>query len=241
MKKLIPLILCLAILLCLPACTYSPPEGYTKEHHTYEEILEFARSLDPNAVVSEEYTDTTIEEGNRKFREYPAVIHGIECHVSSVGDMVWNDGFLAGEFARQYFVIDTDYDYLLLKQILSEKQPHWSMRYDDISSRYNWNDVVSVLISANHPEQLTDPELEIIWQQAKEIYEIYQTSPVRKTIYFTLPAPRKYYNHHGEGEYFINRNANVIFDSFSENDKTAFFSKYHESWALLESGLPVYD
>ena len=123
MKKVISLFLCVILILCLSACTYNPPDGYAEEHHTYEEILEFAKTIDPNATVSTEYVDTTIEDWKRNFREYPATINGIECHVASVGKMVWNEGFLAGEFARQYYIIDTDYDYLILQKILSEKQP----------------------------------------------------------------------------------------------------------------------
>ena len=96
MKKVLSLFVCVILILCLSACTYNPPDGYTEEHHTYEEILKFAKGIDPNATVSKEYTDTTIDAWNRKFREYPAIINGIECHVSSVGDMVWNEGFLAG-------------------------------------------------------------------------------------------------------------------------------------------------
>ena len=123
MKKALSVFFLLMFILCLNGCTYNPPEGYTQKHHTYEEILAFAKSIDPNATVSEEYTDTTIDDLNRNFREYPAVINGVECHVSSVGGMIWNSGFLAGEFARQYYAIDTDYDYFVLKQIVAEQNP----------------------------------------------------------------------------------------------------------------------
>ena len=43
-----------------------------------------------------------------------------------------NEGFAAGEFARVYYVLDTDYDYYLLKQIMSDKQPDWSLDEDDL-------------------------------------------------------------------------------------------------------------
>ena len=84
MKKIFSIILCLSFIICLSACSYNPPDGYTEEHHTYEEILAFAKTIDPNAIVSTEYVDTTIEDWNRKFREYPATINGIECHVSTL-------------------------------------------------------------------------------------------------------------------------------------------------------------
>ena len=31
--------------MCLSACSYNPPEGWTKKHHTYEEVLEFAKTI----------------------------------------------------------------------------------------------------------------------------------------------------------------------------------------------------
>ena len=111
------LILLAALFLVFSAsCTYNPPQGYTEKHHTREEIVAFAKSIDPNATVSETYTETKIDDLNRDFREWDAVINGVECHVSSVGDFVWNTGFLGGEFAKQYYVIDTDYDYLVLEK-----------------------------------------------------------------------------------------------------------------------------
>lgn len=241
MKKIILLFLCLTVILCLSACTYNPPEGYTKAHHTYEEISEFAKSIDPNATVSTEYTDTTMEDWNRNFREYCAVIHGTECHVSSVGANVWNDGFLAGEFARQYYVIDTDYDYLMLQQIVSKKQPDWNMSGSDLAAKYNQNNLLGIQIATNDTEPFTDDELNMIWQQALEIHSEYNKLSVRKSVFFSVPAPAKYYNHHGEGEFFVKRNAFVSFDSFSESDRIAFINKYHEAWALLDSDLPVYD
>ena len=239
MKKLLGLLFCVTIILCLSNCTFCPPEGYTEEHHTYEEILEFALAIDPNATVSEEYTDTTIEDWDREFREFPAVIHGIECHVSSVGDMVWNSGFLAGEFARQYYVVDTDYDYLALKQIVSAHNPDWSISEDTLGHRYNWNNVLSIYIKASSTEPMTDEELDIAWETAKEIYVAYNDLPIRKSLYFWLPAPRKKVTYKGEES--VIRNSSVLIENFTEADKLAFVDEYHEAWALLESGLPIND
>ena len=219
--------------LMLSGCTYNPPEGYTKDHHTYEEVLAFAQSIDPNATVSEDYTDTTIDDWDRSFREWPAVIHGIECHVSSVGDMVWNEGFAGGEFARQYFYIDTDYDYLLLEQIVREKQPDWGMEYDDLSSRYNWNHILVVQTSYSDERQLTDEELETAWQEAQEIHEEYSKYPVRNKDHFQVPAPGEFYSPATE-EWSIQMSTASIRD-FSQEGKDEFFKEYHERWALTES------
>lgn len=239
MKKALSVFFLLMFILCLNGCTYNPPEGYTEKHHTYEEILSFAKSIDPNATVSEDYTDTTIDDWNRNFREYPAVINGVECHVSSVGDMVWNSGFLAGEFARQYYVIDTDYDYLALKQIVAEHNPDWRISEDTLGNRYNWNNIISIYMEPDCTEQLEDEKLDAVLEQANEIYSAYHNLPIRKELYFWLPAPGKAYN--SEYENIVKRNSKVLLEHFTEEDKLAFIEKYHEAWALLDSGLPIYD
>ena len=207
--------LSIVILLLAASCSYNPPEGYTEKHHTREEILEFAVSIDPNAIVSEAYTDTRIDDGwGRDFREWDAVINGIECHVSSVGDMVWNSGFLAGEFARQYYVIDTDYDYLLLSKIISEKHPAWEMSYTDIGSRYNWNGLVSVEYVSSSESKLSSDELGMIWSNAYEIYTEYSSYPVRKAAWFCVSTP----------------NGSAIFYDFSTEGKNKFFEDYEKKF-----------
>ena len=240
MKKTLSVILILIFILCLNACTYNPPEGYTAKHHTYEEILAFAKTIDPNATVSEKYTDTTtIDAGNRNFREYPAVINGVECHVSSVGAMVWNSGFAAGEFVKQYYVIDTDYDYLVLKQIVAEQILDWDISEDTLETRYNRNNILSICMKPNYTEQLTDEELEAVFEQAKAVYSAYHELPIRKDLIVWLPAPGKAYN--SDYELIVKRNLSVLIEDFTEKDKLAFIDKYHEAWALLDSGLPIYD
>lgn len=239
MKKTLSVIMLLFFILCSNACTYNPPEGYTTKHHTYEEIVAFAKSIDPNATVSKEYTDTTIDDWNRNFREYPAVINGVECHVSSVGDMVGNSGFAAGEFAKQYYVIDTDYDYLVLKQIVAEQVPGWDISEDTLATRYNWNNILSICMKPNCTEELTDEELEAVFEQAKAVYTAYHELPIRKDLIFWLPAPGKAYN--SNYELIVKRNLSVHIDGFTEEDKLTFIDKYHEAWALLDSDLPIYN
>ena len=219
------------------SCNYNPPDGYTNEHHTYEEILKFARSIDPNATVSETYTDTQIDDWNRNFREWDAVINGIECHVSSVGDMVWNSGFLAGEFARQYYVIDTDYDYLVLQKIVSEKQPGWEMEYTDIGSIYNWNHLLSVKTPYKENRELSADELEIAWEKAFEIYLEYSSHPVRKEAWFPVSIPVLVSNADSENEYITY--TILVMKDFSEEGKAEFFREYKEAWDLMDSNLPI--
>ena len=232
LKSLVLFILAILIFTMSTSCGYNPPDGYTKKHHTYEEILDFAKSLDPNATVSEEYIDTTIDAWNRNFREWNAVINGIECHVSSVGDMVWD---FTGEFARQYYVIDTDYDYFLLQKIVSENQPDWKMHDTDISGRYNWNHILSVDTSYMEKRKLSADELEAVYLDAYEIYQEYNSHPVRKTAHFHVAAPAVYVD--GENRY-IKITSNSIYN-FSDKGKTEFFKDYAEDWDLMESGLPI--
>ncbi len=242
LKSLIKSIsLCLLVTMILAlftSCTYNPPEGYTEEHHTYEEILTFAKSLDPNATVSKKYTDTTIDEGwGRDFREWDAVINGVECHVSSVGDIVWNSGFLAGEFARQYYVIDTDYDYLVLQKIVLEKQPDWKMAYTDIGSIYNWNNLLSVQTPYADNKELSVNELEIAWEEAFEVYQEYASLPVRKEAWFPVSIPVLASNPNGENEYITY--SILVMKDFSAEGKIEFFEEYKEAWDLMDSNLPI--
>ena len=239
-SRLILFMLLISVLL-LSGCTYNPPEGHTKKHHTYEEVLAYAKTLDPNATVSEEYTDTSLYECKWKVREWSAVINGTECHVSSVGDWVWNGGFAAGEFSLQYYYIDTDYDYYILQAIVAEKQPEWYMEpdsitngsYDNIASRYNPNFVISVQTSYSDERPLTDEELEIVWQEALEIHEEYTKYSIRNKDHFQVPAPGRFYSYATE-EYIIKMSTASIRD-FSQEGKDEFFKEYHERWALTES------
>ena len=223
---LVSLLLC--ILLSLTACI--PPEGYTREHHTYEEIVAFAKEIDPNAVVSETFTDTVrpIGTGNWKdeYREWNTVIHGIECHIASC--LVY-----VGEFMVPYYVIDTDYDYYLLKGILSEQQPEWSLRDDNHRTRYQVHNLLSVDTPfAEAKEELSTEVLEQLWSDAYEIHTAYNANPIRKELRFVISVP---YNHYDE---YIKMSSTWFFD-FTEQGKHAFFARYAECWNLLESGLPV--
>jgi len=237
-KTIILFLLVTTLLVLSTSCTYNPPKGYTEEHHTYEEILAFAKSLDPNATVSETYNDTTIEDGwGRDFREWDAVINGVECHISSVGDIVWNSGFLAGEFARQYYVIDTDYDYLVLRKIVSEKQPEWEMKYTDIGSIYNWNNLLSVKTPYAENQELSVEKLEIAWEKAFEIHQEYISHPVRKEAWFPVSIPIVVSNPKGENEYITY--TILVMKDFSTEGKTEFFEEYREAWDLMDSNLPI--
>lgn len=236
MKKVLAVLLCLSIFLGLSACTFNPPEGWTRTHHTYEEVLAFAKSIDPNATVTEGYTDT-VDENDWKFREWDAVIHGVHCHVASVTDWVWNSGFAAGEFAESYYRIDTDYDYTVMRNILSEKYPDWNCERS-LHSKYHSNNIVFACLVLPEFRMLRDDELEEVWKTACQIHEEYEKVALGREAWFCIPSPGEYW--HGE-QSIVKLDSHAYITAFTEEGKVKFLQEYKENWALLESGLPTYD
>ena len=233
MRKILSIFILLTIVLSLSACVYIPPEGWTKEHHGYKEVLAFAKSIDANAIVAEEYTDI-VNENNWQFREWDAVIKGVECHVASVTDWVWNKGFAAGEFAKNFYRIDTDYDYTVMNNLLSEKYRNWNCE-EDIYGRYHTNtNTIYVKLVLPEYRMLNEDELEHAWQTACEINEEYQKHVYSRKVEFGIPSPVDWGN-------CVNRELHTYISAFTEEGKEAFFRKYQENWALLESGSPLCD
>lgn len=237
MKKMISGLLCIAILLCLSGCTYHPPEGWTKKHHMYEEVLAFATAIDPEAVVWEEHTDT-LDENDWEYREWNAVINGVDCHVASVSDWVWNDGFIAGEFVEVYYRMDTDYDYVVLQNILAEKYPDWKVG-ETIRGKYhqNTNTLFAELVLPAE-KMLSDDELEQVWQMVLEIDDAYTQYAIGRKVGFQINTPGTYVSQNGD-KYVDRDGSNAYIVTFTEEGKNMFFQEYHEKWALLDSGLPI--
>ena len=227
MKKLLALILCLIAVLSFSACSYNPPEGYSKSKHEYEDILKYAKEIDPNATVSENYTD--IEQPNRSRREYPAVINGTECHVASVSTLVSNDGIFAGEFPQTYYRIDTDYDYLILQQVIAENQFEWTIP----TSSYGNGDSFLILINMDTTEELSDEELDLILHDIDLVHSSYNLFNVRKTLVFGLPSPIPHYEN---GELVVKDSYSYLQD-FSEEGRAEFIARYRKNWSLLSSNL----
>ena len=237
-KAFLFIILCLAFLFCLSSCWYSPPEGWTKKHHSYEEVSEYAESIDPCAAVTEGHADT-VDEYGQEFREWDAVINGVDCHVASVADWVWNSGLAAGEFASVYYRIDTDLDSVIMQNILSEEYPAWRSR-TDIGSRYNRYKTVYVELAQPEYRMLEDEELEEIWREAYSINERFSALSVVRKAVFCVPSPGVYWDSQGEDR-FVKKDSHAYIEEFSETGKAAFLQEYHENWALLESDMPIRD
>ena len=237
MRKIISVLIILVLILSTTACSYHPPEGWSRKHHTYEEVLAFAKSIDPNATVSEKYTDT-LDEYEWEYREWDAIINEVECHVSSVSDWVWNDGMGAGEFVKVYYRIDTDFDYTVMKNILSEKYPEWKCG-DTMSSKYHHNaNTIFVYLTMSEVRMLDDDELEQVWQIASKINEEYEKLAIGRKAGFCIPSPAKYWDQ-AEDKYIVKKDSFAKITDFSEDGKKAFLKEYMEDWALLESDSPA--
>jgi hypothetical protein len=223
---------------CFSGCYYVAPEGYSRLHHTYGEALAFARKIDSNAAVEKDSDVYTLDQYENEHREGDAVINGIACHVASSERHVYNLEFAAGEFARAYYTLATDYDYCLAKSILAEKQPDWSMSGPHTSGyRGNYNGIYTdgiIDLPLSQAKPLSDAELERIWQEAYEIDTEYQKNSIKATLFFlvSVPAVR------------TQGNQRIVMSEksfFTEDSKQDFIEAYHKAWALMESGLPISD
>lgn len=239
MKRILAVLLLFASIFCISGCTFDPPEGWTKNHHSHKDVLEYAKSLDPDATVAKRSTDS-LDEYYEEYREWDAVINGVECHVASVSDTVWNSTFFAGEFGKTFYRIDTDHDYIVFMKILSENYPNWSHE-TDISVRYRRYDKFFPKYILPEYRMLNDDELEEIWQEALKMKTEFEKLAINRTVTFSIASPGKRLNHHGEMDYYVDKSSVTYLKDFSEEGKQAFLQDYHEAWALLESGLPIYD
>ena len=92
------------------------PEGFQSKHYSYEQVLDYAKSLDPNATVTDSYEE--VDKSFASYREWPAVINGVECHIVS-----YPQQFLAKQgssFMQTGYKLQTDYDYIILCEILKD-------------------------------------------------------------------------------------------------------------------------
>ena len=165
----------------LSSCHYSPPEGYTEEHHTYEEAVEYAQSLDADATVSEAAEEA--EQESREYRLWPAEIEGVSCSIASISASVYNDGFVgAGEFAKTFYRLDTDYDYFVAKSLL-EEYPDGYRLGDSYNDRFNQHDVVVVNVNSDN---MTEDQLKRMWKDYKVLSEEYKKHPVHKELWLCI-------------------------------------------------------
>ena len=175
----------LVVALLLSACRYEIPEGYSKNAHPYEELVEFAKSIDPDATVTDEPQHELYE--YRNYVIYPAKIGGIECSVATISVPVYDN---SGEFAIMYYRMDTDYDFYLLQQIL-EKYPLLGTTIDDdLVCRFN---VGGFMRSCATFDDMTEEKLDEIFKQYAECREELSHYSMRKTHWMMVQVGKKAY------------------------------------------------
>lgn len=138
-KRICLLFAVILFIILLTGCGYKPPEGYTKKNHTYEELVGYAKSIDPDSTVSDNPKD--VEENHRTYRIYPAVINGKDCSVASTSREIYDDSL--GEFSKTYYRMDTDYDYYVICDVLGKYPALGTVMDDSVSNRFHVNDVIS--------------------------------------------------------------------------------------------------
>ena len=172
LKRICAVSLCVTAL-ALSACRYDPPEGYTKKHHTYDELVEYAQSIDPDATVEDEPRDEYYK--YRDYVIYPAKIGGIECSVASISAPVYDSDW--GEFAKTYYRMDTDYDFYVIKEILKKYPDLGTPENDDLQARFNVNGVIR---STAEYSKMSEAKLDEIFDEFKRCREELGSYPLHK-------------------------------------------------------------
>ena len=231
MKKIYLIFVMLFMLMFITSCSYNPPVGATEKHHTYEEVLEYAKKIDPNAIVNDEYKDTKLENVMAdEYREWNAIINGIECHVASTPIIVMNEGVAGGEFGKKYFVVNTDYNFYLLKSIIESKYLDFTIVEDDIADRYT--DYIGFAPLKNNENQLTVDELNLLLSSARSIYEEYKLKATEgKNISIGLYSPTVLCSADGSNKHIEIRIEYYTINSEITNE--AIIDKYLKNWEKL--------
>ena len=236
MKRIYLIFVMLFILMFITSCSYNPPVGATEKHHTYEEVLEYAKKLDPNAIVNDEYEDTKLDNvAADEYREWNAIINGIECHVASTPIIVMNEGVAGGEFGKKYFIIDSDYNFYLLKSIIENSYPEFIILEEDISNRYY--DSINLILANNDKDQLTQIELDDVWNKTYAIYQEYVLNSTSNKLSIRLYSPTVLCSNDGS-----NKHVEIKLNYYSINKditKEDFINKYMNDWDNLNLGIPV--
>ena len=160
----------------LSGCKYNTPEGYSEKHHPYEELVEYAKSIDPDATVTDD--PETVNELYREFKIYPAVIKGVNCSVASASRSVYDSTW--GEFAKTFYRMDTDYDYYIIRDVVA-KYPILGVICDDsVTHRFHLNDIVYTEITA---DSLTEQDLDTIFEEYTKCCKELEGYDLRKSFW----------------------------------------------------------
>ena len=236
-KRVLLAILLFGILLSFTACYgVVPPKEYSRRHYTYEDAIAYAKTIDPNAIVSENGT-AVYEDFARDRIQWAAVINGIECHVVSIRSFY-------GELAWPFYDLASDYEYCLLEKIVAEKQPDWEVKdpgnlYRPYLYRYGaYGHLYIETPYAAIREELSQEGLEQLWQDVCEIVAVYEEQSGNLRLEFGAAAQPFF--HEEEGKKYVSMTIARIW-KFEEEDKREFLTSYREGWDLMDLDLPFKD
>ena len=145
------IIMLIAISVYLVWPRYDEPD-MSPRFHTYEDVVNYARSIDNGATVYEAFTDETID--GHVYRIWPAIIFGKACKVASVPEEILGTSLLSlfgGFVCKDFYRLDNNYDYLMVSEALKEH----SELGDIISSEFS-----EEVISQVTMEKISDEEYE---------------------------------------------------------------------------------
>ena len=230
LKKILASILMVCAVVSMSGCEYNIPENSQGKHYDYEAVLQYAKNMDPNVRINE-YQKREIEEYGHDYREYDVVIHGVKCHVTSVELRAYNHGFLAGfDWSKGYYLLDTDYGYYVLKDILKEEQPMWVLEDFSYWGFYQQIPSIDIDMYVGHNEELSDEELMALCNDARVIDEKFSEYDTKRDLYFRVPIP---YVDDGETKMY-----SIAINEFSEEELLYDFERYHKAWQEYRDELP---
>lgn len=220
MKKICLTVAIIALTLLLTGCVYDVPEGCTPEHHSYEDALNHARSIDSAATVDANHVDL-VDEYGYQYREWPAVINGLDCHVCSAHHPVYDR---TGEFRRFYYSMRTDHDYQLMNLLLQDGYEGWEQR-EGVLHRYHTSGDLYVYLPALADEPLSDEALRVLWERAETLQATYAQRAIQKPVIFCVPAPRRF------SETSVGM-THLYFEAYTEEAWADYLAEYRERWQL---------
>lgn len=220
MRKICLTATMIAIAILLTGCVYDVPEGCTPEHHSYEDALGYARSIDPAAAVVAGHEDL-VDEYGRQYREWDAIINGLDCHVCSAHHPVYDS---TGEFSRIYYSMRTDHDYLLMDLLLQDGYEGWEQK-KGVLHRYHSSGELYVYLPAPADEALSDEALRALWEQVLTLQAAYARQAIQKPVIFCVPAPRRFSAESVNMTY-------LYFSDYTEEAWAGYLAEYHERWQL---------
>ncbi|SEQ89064.1 hypothetical protein SAMN02910369_02629 [Lachnospiraceae bacterium NE2001] len=180
---------------------YDPPKGYSKKHYSYEDALEYARSIDPDAVVEENYTETEYSHTTR--RVWNAKINAHDVHVASYPNSIMGKHIWESPVSMMLEAYNSkDYYYLTTDEYLYTIMPIFNI-YPELGEVSINTDEYSSLTSSRQFDSITKDEFNEIWDEYSKVTEDlkYNSHPIEYTFYFTTGGEEYSFTYVSEYEY----------------------------------------